>query len=60
MSSHQELYLKNYIYDTVIEANRKMTHGSEAYGEHDLRLVREEIERGWVCLTLSKTAQGCA
>ncbi len=31
----------------------------EAYTEHGLRLVREEIERGWVCLTLCKMGSGC-
>jgi ribosomal protein L11 methyltransferase len=31
----------------------------EAYTEHGLRMVREEIERGWVCLTLCKMGSGC-
>jgi ribosomal protein L11 methyltransferase len=31
----------------------------EAYTEHGLRLVREEIEHGWACLTLCKMGSGC-
>lgn len=32
----------------------------EAYGKHGLELGREEIERGWACLTFRKRSPGCS
>ena len=31
----------------------------QSYAEHGFRVVRKEIERGWVCMTFRKMGRGC-